>query len=188
MYRPEDIGDENKVRCGFRDCHQCCLETEMILTDTEVDIIEQKSGISRGEFLLKPEDTDGFLQLRNVDSVLGRKCYFLSDKGKCTIYKFAPQGCRMYPLILNLETDETMIDVDCRERPWFAEQNYMQGQIISIKQLVNTLLLENESRIDELDLYPRTTDDYDSLYFEDSETADEFRQFIREMQEGEEED
>lgn len=183
MYRPEDIGDENAVRCGFRDCHQCCLETEMILTDAEVEKIEKNTGKPREEFLLKPEDADGFLQLRNVESDLGKKCFFLTDKGKCSIYKFAPQGCRMYPLILNLETDETMIDIDCRERPWFAKQKYLQGQIITVKQLVSTLLLENEYRVEELGLYQKTTDDFDSLYFEDSETVDELRQFIRKMQE-----
>lgn len=149
MYRPEDVGSENYVRCGFRDCYQCCFETEMILTKEDVAKIEKNTNRKREDFLLPTEQTDGFMQLKNVESKIGRKCFFLSDKGKCTIYKFAPNGCKLYPLILNLETDEVMIDIDCREREWFNDQKYLQDQVVSVRILVNNLLLENEE-IEEL--------------------------------------
>lgn len=149
MYRPEDVGSENYVRCGFRDCYQCCIETEMILTKEDVAKIEKNTNRKREDFLLPTEQTDGFMQLKNVESKIGRKCFFLSDKGKCTIYKFAPNGCKLYPLILNLETDEVMIDIDCREREWFNDQKYLQDQVVSVRILVNNLLLENEE-IEEL--------------------------------------
>ena len=142
--RPEDIGEGNYVRCGFRDCHQCCLETEMILTKADLERIESQ-GYEREEFCLSPEETDGFWQLRNVSSPLGHKCYFLSNEGECTIYDFRPEGCSLYPLILNLNTNEEMIDEDCREKDWFRKQTYYQSQIISINSLVSTLLLENEN-------------------------------------------
>lgn len=149
VYRPEDVGSENYVRCGFRDCYQCCIETEMILTKEDVAKIEKNTNRKREDFLLPTEQTDGFMQLKNVESKIGRKCFFLSDKGKCTIYKFAPNGCKLYPLILNLETDEVMIDIDCREREWFNDQKYLQDQVVSVRILVNNLLLENEE-IEEL--------------------------------------
>ncbi|MCH8909008.1 MAG: YkgJ family cysteine cluster protein [Candidatus Heimdallarchaeota archaeon] len=143
MRRPDDIGDENWVRCGFRDCYKCCLETEMLLTLDDYDRIVD-AGYDPNEFSLPRDDNDGFAQLRNVDSPIGLKCYFLSDKGKCTIYPIAPAGCKLYPLIVNLDTSETMIDEDCREKEWFRKQEYHQSQIISITSLVNTLLIEQE--------------------------------------------
>lgn len=139
---PEDIGDDNYVRCGFKDCYQCCIETEMILTNQDVEQIEQNTLDTREEFLLPLEQSEGFLQLRNIPSPLGMKCYFLSDEGKCTIYEFRPAGCQLYPLILNMDTDEAMIDYDCREQDWFREQVYLPLQVLNIKSLVNTLLLE----------------------------------------------
>lgn len=147
MRRPEDIGEGNLVVCNFRDCHQCCLETEMILTEKDLEQIE-KLGFDRSEFCLPPEDTDGFWQLRNIQSPLGLKCYFLSDEGECTIYDNRPEGCRLYPLILNIDTGEEMIDEDCREKDWYREQKYHKSQIISINALVNTLLLEQESHLE----------------------------------------
>ncbi len=148
MHRPDDIGSEKYVRCGFRDCYKCCLETEMILTKEDVARIEKNTNFNREDFLLPTEQTDGFMQLKNVESPIGRKCFFLSDKGKCTIYESAPSGCKLYPLILNLETDEVMIDIDCRERAWFNDQTYMHEQVVSVRILVNSLLLENDEMED----------------------------------------
>ncbi len=142
MIRPESIGNENWVRCGFRDCHQCCLETEMILTQKDLARIES-AGHKRDDFLLPVDKTDNFFQLKNVDSPLGKKCYFLDLQGNCSIYDIAPNGCKLYPLIKNLDTNEVMIDFDCREKEWFKSKEYLQSQIISVHDLVGTLLLEN---------------------------------------------
>ncbi|MCY3410554.1 MAG: YkgJ family cysteine cluster protein [Candidatus Heimdallarchaeota archaeon] len=176
MYRPDDIGDSNYVRCGFRDCYQCCLETEMIITEEEAEIIEERSGIEREEFLLPEVETEGFLQLKNVHSpIMGMRCYFLNDKGKCSIREYAPQGCYLYPLILNVETDETMVDVDCREHDWFKKQTFLASQARSIKQLVSTLMLEADRRVIDLQLSPSAAS-FD--YFEDEETASALRELL----------
>ncbi|MHA2098920.1 MAG: YkgJ family cysteine cluster protein [Candidatus Kariarchaeaceae archaeon] len=142
MLKPDSIGTENWVRCGFRDCHQCCLETEMLLSQEDLERIEG-AGYKREEFLLPAEDADNFYQLRNVDSPLGKKCYFLDLKGNCSIYPIAPMGCKLYPLIKNLDTNEVMIDFDCREKEWFKTKEYLQSQIISVHDLVGTLLIES---------------------------------------------
>ncbi|MHA2252206.1 MAG: YkgJ family cysteine cluster protein [Candidatus Kariarchaeaceae archaeon] len=147
MIEPGNIGNENFVRCGFRDCYQCCLDTEMLLSRDDLERIE-KAGHKREDFTLPTDEADGFYQLRNIASPIGNKCYFLSDKGKCSIYPIAPKGCKLYPLILNLETNETMIDYDCREQNWFRKQTFIESQIISVHALVNTLLLENEEILD----------------------------------------
>ncbi len=142
MLKPDSIGTENWVRCGFRDCYQCCLETEMILTQEDLERIES-AGYNREEFLLPMDESDNFFQLKNVESLLGKKCYFLNLKGDCSIYKIAPKGCKLYPLIKNLDTNEVMVDFDCREKEWFKSKEYMQSQIISVHDLVGTLLLES---------------------------------------------
>ena len=143
MIAPDNIGSENQVRCGFRDCFQCCVETEMLLTVEDIERIE-KGGYKREDFTLPIQTTDGFYQLRNIEGPLGTTCFFLDPKGKCTIYQIAPKGCKLYPLILNLETNEVMIDYDCREQDWFRKQTFLELQVLSVHSLVNTLLLENE--------------------------------------------
>ncbi len=130
--------DEPKVKCGFRDCHQCCLDTEMLLTTSDLERIE-KAGFDRNEFCLDPKQTGGFWQLRNING----RCFFLDEKGRCSIYRIRPLGCRLYPLILALDTNEVIIDEDCREKEWFKEQEYTKDQVISVHSLVSTLLLEN---------------------------------------------
>ncbi len=127
-----------KVKCGFRDCHKCCLETEMLLTTEDLERIESH-GYKREEFCLDPKKANGFWQLRNIDG----KCFFLDEKGRCKIYQIRPLGCRLYPLILTLDTNEVIVDEDCREQEWFKKQTYTKSQVISVHSLVSTLLLEN---------------------------------------------
>ncbi len=134
-----DMDDnEVKVKCGFRDCHKCCLNTEMLLSSEDLERIEAK-GFNREEFCLDPKQADGFWQLRNVDG----RCFFLNKEGQCTIYYDRPMGCRLYPLILTLDTNEVIIDDDCREMEWFGKQTYQRDQVISVQSLVSRLLLEN---------------------------------------------
>jgi len=145
LFNPLDIGeDENFVRCRFLDCFVCCKETEMLLTQNDVKNIEQH-GFKSDEFLLSKDDSDGFLQLKNKDSKLGTVCFFLNDNGKCGIYEYRPEGCRLYPLIINLDTNEEMIDEDCREKIWFTKQKYSKNQVTQINNLVIQLFLENDN-------------------------------------------
>jgi Fe-S-cluster containining protein len=56
---------------------------------------------------------EGVPQLLNVHG----HCVFLRD-GRCAVYEHRPEGCRLYPLILDLETDEVVRDDFC---PWREE-------------------------------------------------------------------
>lgn len=127
------------VPCDFKDCSKCCHETEMILSQEDLARIEEV-GHDRKDFILGGKATrEGFWQLKNVNG----KCYFLKD-GKCSIYSIRPRGCRLYPLIKTLDTNEIVIDDDCRERKWFEEQSYSMEQIEQVHELVFTLLTEAE--------------------------------------------
>ena len=116
-----NIGNDTWVRCTFSDCFQCCLETEMLLTTKDIHTIK-KIGYASQDFMF--ENSDGFRQLKNVDSILGKKCFFLNDKGKCKLVKknkdSRPQGCKIYPLIVDFNDNTIRIDDDCRENKWFS--------------------------------------------------------------------
>ena len=131
--------DEGYVRCSFHDCYKCCLETQMLLIEKDLQRIEN-NGYSRKNFCLEPTKSEGFWQLKNING----RCFFLSDEGKCSIYSIRPAGCRVYPLVFELSEEDIIIDEDCREVTWFANQKYTENQIQSVKKLANTLLNEQK--------------------------------------------
>lgn len=106
-----------KNKC--ENCGKCCLETEMIVSNKDIENIVAFSGIS-----VKKEDfvfinDDGFYQLKNYDG----HCLFLDASSRlCKIYKYRPQGCRFYPLIYNYDEKKCVFDEDC-PRPRFFYQN-----------------------------------------------------------------
>ncbi|AEA47380.1 YkgJ family cysteine cluster protein [Archaeoglobus veneficus] len=95
---------EVRMRCAEIACHECCIETEMQLSEEDVRRIE-RLGYSRDEFSV---EMDGVRVLRNVDG----KCYFLKD-GKCSIYKHRPKGCRFYPVIYDVERNRATVHDFC---------------------------------------------------------------------------
>ncbi len=132
--------DNSSVRCPFHDCYNCCLETQMLLTQEDLNRIESL-GYSRKEFCLDPKETDGFWQLRNIKG----RCFFLTQDGKCSIYESRPAGCKVYPLVFELSENDVIIDEDCRETEWFANEEYSKRQIRRVKRLANRLLDEQET-------------------------------------------
>ena len=105
-------------------CHLCCLETEMILTESDVKRLESL-GYDRKEF---SEFRDGFLRIKNIDG----KCYFLKD-GKCSIYEHRPLGCRAYPVIYDLDKGECVLDEYCPAIHTIDEQEFKEKCDLAIK-------------------------------------------------------
>ena len=128
-----------EVRCPFKSCYKCCLDTQMLLTLEDIQRIESK-GYKKENFCFSNEKTEGFWQLKNIDG----KCYFLSN-GKCSIYEYRPMGCRTYPLVFDLTDNDVIIDNDCREPKWFADLNYEKEQIELVKNIAKTLLDEQKT-------------------------------------------
>lgn len=92
------------MRC-LPGCHLCCLETEMPLT--EDDVIRLASlGYDVEEFA---EFRGGALRLRNV----GGRCVFLDERGRCRVYESRPTGCRAYPVVIDADTGECLLDDLC---------------------------------------------------------------------------
>jgi hypothetical protein len=65
-------------------------------------------------------NADGDVELRNRNG----RCVFLLD-GRCDAYAARPEGCRLYPLVLDLGSDRVFRDQLCPHRgdfPITAEQ------------------------------------------------------------------
>jgi dCTP deaminase len=104
-------GDDLRVvpaPCLEMDCHECCLETEMPLSRRDV---ERLAGLGHApsEFTVTE---DGFTFLANVEG----RCYFLDDHGRCREYAHRPEGCRLYPLVLDEEMADFAMDHVCPHR------------------------------------------------------------------------
>ena len=124
--------------CPYSDkCYQCCLDTEMTLSEGDITRIE-KLGHEIDEFL---EEKDGFMTLRNIDN----HCVFLKDK-KCSIYDNRPQGCRFYPLIYDFEIEDFMLDNLCDHHEDFDIEIY-RPLFDSVQVFVYNLVSERDIRM-----------------------------------------
>ncbi|MFX0025012.1 MAG: YkgJ family cysteine cluster protein [Candidatus Hermodarchaeota archaeon] len=99
----------NKTKQICKNCGKCCQETEMLLSEQDIHLIEQKiSSMTSEEFTELNEK--GINQLKNKDNY----CIFLDIKSKlCKIYKIRPQGCRFYPIIYDNEKRICIYDEEC---------------------------------------------------------------------------
>jgi Fe-S-cluster containining protein len=91
-------------------CALCCMDTEMPLSNKDIDLILNKSGsdLRREDFLVM--NANGVPQLKNIDG----HCFFLNPKTRmCQIYDFRPSGCCFYPIIYDLEKQKCVYDNDC---------------------------------------------------------------------------
>lgn len=89
--------------CRKHNCHLCCLETEMELTGADVRRLENEGykGFYQGSKTIRT--------LRNRDG----RCFFLDADNLCSVYRYRPMGCRSYPLMMELETYEGVLDELC---------------------------------------------------------------------------
>jgi len=90
--------------CLRHGCVACCIETEMPLTEDDIKRIENL-GFKRIDFTVESE---GETRLKNRSN----KCYFLED-GKCMIYENRPEGCRIYPLVYDVDSHKFIYDQEC---------------------------------------------------------------------------
>jgi len=118
--------------CIRRGCHICCLETRMTLTEADVARLETAG---QRDFFFVNDDHD--LQLLNVDG----HCIFLVD-GLCSVRDDRPEGCRLYPLILDLSVDRVILDSVC---PWAREFTFSEQDEVQLRRSV--LDEESEGRI-----------------------------------------
>ena len=112
-----------------KDCGKCCLNTEMVVSNSDIKNILEKSpdNIKKEEFMELKEDN--LYHLTNIDG----HCYFFDISLKlCKIYEFRPDGCLYYPMIYDLSREECILDSDCPRTHLFY-QNDSERKDICIK-------------------------------------------------------
>ena len=109
--------------CLGNACHICCLDTRMTLTEADVGRLEAAG--QRG-FYFVYDDHD--LQLLNVDG----HCIFLVE-GRCSVHDDRPEGCRLYPLILDLSVDRVVLDTIC---PWARDFTFTREDEVQLRRSV----------------------------------------------------
>ena len=112
-----------KNPCFENDCHKCCLNTRMTLTEVDAARLEAAGKVG---FFFVNDDHD--LQLVNVDG----HCIFLVD-GRCSVHDDRPEGCRLYPLILDLSVDRVVLDAFC---PWAKDFIFTQDDRVQLRRSV----------------------------------------------------
>ena len=109
--------------CCVHDCHRCCLNTRMTLTEADAARLETAG---HRDFSFVNDDFD--LQLINVDG----HCIFLAD-GMCSVHDVRPEGCRLYPLILDLSVDRVVLDSFC---PWATGFGFTRDDTVELRRSV----------------------------------------------------
>jgi Fe-S-cluster containining protein len=104
--------------CQKHNCHQCCIETEMMLTKVDILRIFQNTLIPIDEFVKINED--GHRMLRNKGGDDEKSCVFLDSNGLCSIYDHRPEGCRFYPIIWDLNEGFPIADDLCPHNDEFS--------------------------------------------------------------------
>lgn len=115
-------------------CIQCCLETEMPLSEEDVMRI-RKLGFVEDNFAV---NMDGWLQLKNRDG----RCVF-NDGDVCTIYEGRPEGCRFYPVTYDDGKKRAVLDGDCPRRDEFDASG---ADLKALASLVARLRKERAAR------------------------------------------
>ena len=92
------------------------------MTLTEADATRLEVAGCRDFFFVNDDDD---LQLVNVDG----HCIFLVD-GRCSVHDDRPEGCRLYPLILDLSVDRVVLDAFC---PWARDFTFTQEDRVQLR-------------------------------------------------------
>ncbi len=125
-----------KNKC--ENCGKCCLETEMILSQQDIEIIINNlpNNIRKEDFTFK--NINKQYQLRNIEG----HCFFLDYSNKeCKIYKFRPQGCKFYPLIYDLNKKKCRLDEDCpRNNLFYKDIQTLRNECQNVKMFLKNQL------------------------------------------------
>ena len=119
-------------------CGECCKETEMLLSNKDIERLERK-GYERDFFVRF--DKEGYAILRNLNGV----CVFFDvEKRVCRERANRPLGCRIYPVMLD-EDKGIVIDDICPARNSITEkQKAKRGK--KVLKLLERIDAEAEKR------------------------------------------
>lgn len=121
--------------CLETKCIQCCIETNMILSNRDIEIIETL-GYMTGFFV---SENKGWLQLKNSHG----RCVF-HNGNECTIYDHRPEGCSLYPVVYDKTNKKAILDDECQRRNCFSLTK------TKVKQLTTLVCLLEKERTQRL--------------------------------------
>jgi Fe-S-cluster containining protein len=127
----------SKIRntCLQYRCVKCCLNTEMLPSSSDIRQI-RSLGFSENFFIVKK---NGNRRLKNLSG----RCVFHNGR-RCSIYNYRPEGCRLYPVILNEATGEAVLDSYCSHYEKFRLTPSTSHEVVN---LVRRLETEKEKRL-----------------------------------------
>jgi len=121
------------LRCGV-----CCRETEMLLSENDIERLEGK-GYDRVFFVRF--DSEGYATLRNYR---GYCVFYDAEKSCCRVRAHRPLGCRIYPVIYD-EDKGIVVDPICPSRSSVTEkQKAKRGE--KVLKLLKTIDTEAKRR------------------------------------------
>ena len=131
--------DWGKTPCFTHNCSKCCRETEMPLTKADIKLIENE-GYDSELFTITLDDNS----VRLANSPETRACVFLETNssdlhapGICKVWDVRPEGCRIYPLVLD-EDENSFLDDLCPHRDEFPTPPIgLQGRLLVLAQTID---------------------------------------------------
>jgi len=124
------IDKESNV-CIHYDCVKCCTYTKMSLSDSDVARIRRLGFRNFSTFR-----RDGYQYLRNLSG----RCVFHNGKA-CAIYKYRPEGCRLYPAVFDENEGRVILHEHC---PHYGEFRLMPDVSRRVICLIRKLDVERE--------------------------------------------
>ena len=118
---------------------KCCYDTEMLLCEEDIKRIERQ-GYSRNDFITI--DIEGFARLKNING----HCIFLNPESNlCKIYPYRPIGCKLYPVIYDLNKNKCIVDKFCPM--WHTVTKREKTQACrALKKLIEKIFEERKRR------------------------------------------
>ena len=123
------MSDLSVSPCQRLKCQRCCFETEMTLTNEDVRRIDALG--YKDYYMLR----NGYLQMKNIDG----RCFFLR-KNRCLIHEDKPIGCKLYPLVLDIDDWEVVMHDFCRHTDQFHFDEH------DMEMLKETIKVEERER------------------------------------------
>ncbi len=125
-----------KTPCLSNQCSKCCRETEMPLSKADITRLEA-AGYDRTIFSKVMPDNS--VRLSNSDEF--NACVFLDTDssdlhapGICQVWDIRPEGCRIYPLVLD-DLDNPFLDELCPHRDAFPDPPMgLRGRLLALAQ------------------------------------------------------
>jgi Fe-S-cluster containining protein len=121
-------------------CGVCCTETEMLLSQKDINHLESK-GYCQNQFVRY--DKQGYATLKNRD---GYCVFYDRTNRRCSEYNNRPSGCRVYPVIFDEERG-VILDTICESRGTISDQEKtLKGErVVKLLEVIDSEALKRRS-------------------------------------------